>query len=135
MSLNWDATRIENFRENFPIVEHDDGTRSENGMIQVIAFYCMFLEMGEITEKNVREFFIRMRVWDKTFGCVGNVNGEPFSISYKDLRKAIGFCCNVITKTRNQFMTKVKKNLAEDVERESNREIKKFEELKNANPI
>lgn len=63
----------------------------------------MGVDMGSITEKNIDEFYTRLVMMVKASGPLLHKGGEPYHISYEDVRRRIGLSTNVSTKTPAQF--------------------------------
>lgn len=95
MALTYDLTGIKNWSE---LCFHEDRVfkvRSEN-----IIFITLGVEMGEITEKNLDEFYWRIKVWARALGT-------DFKITKGELALHIGLKTNVKTITKKQFLAKI----------------------------
>ena len=85
MSLNWDLTKIEN-HNNFcwhkvpknhkptftdVIREDDDGSKvALNGVTQCLIYVTVAIGIGEITQKNYKEFAKRLELWQDSIGAM-----------------------------------------------------------------
>lgn len=69
-----------------------------------IIFACMTVGIGRITDKNVGEFYARMRVL-YLLESVGGLyeNGKPRMITMKELNDHVGLFTNVGNETRAQW--------------------------------
>jgi hypothetical protein len=112
MSLNW---------------EFKDKTRfaaiKGESLNDAFIWGTIFVGIGEITEKNVEEWFFRYRFYDELCGPFNHVtvNGkpEPYQITLEDTRKRIGLKTNVFPKTTDaQFAKKVWKYFVDDQRKE-----------------
>lgn len=122
MSLNVDITKVKNWQENFPNTVYADGAMEINGTVKTVMYYCLLLNMSEINEKNIDDFYLRMKIWDKCFGCIGQIKGVPTAISYNILQQLIGLHTNISQETMATFWSKVRKGLVEDLQNEIRKE-------------
>lgn len=81
MSLNWNATKIKGWDEVDP-------NKRES-----LIFATMFVDMGEITEKNHEEFYERYVQFNMACGY------PDLYLSLDDVKGAIGLSTNVFTTT------------------------------------
>jgi hypothetical protein len=102
MSLDFRLGEIENWKELWP-----DGSPNPAPKTHAIIFATMAAGMGEITEKNYIEFYLRvsasdaMSPWPKA---------EP--ITLEDVRRHIGLRTNVTTETASKWF---KRHLENDI--------------------
>lgn len=100
MSLNWNATKVEGWNEVDP------------GKKESLIFATMFVDMGEITEKNHEAFYERYVQFHMATG-----HGEDLYLTLEDVKGAIGLTTNVFTTTpaawRKRLITLVE-NAARD---------------------
>jgi hypothetical protein len=85
MSLNYDLTRVQN---------RDKDTDKGWNITQSIIFATMSVGIGEITEENVHEFWMRYSIFA----------ANPY-FTVEDVRNHIGLKTNVSTITRHKFLT------------------------------
>lgn len=88
MSLDFDLTGIENY-ETVCWVETEHGKRM-NPLTEGIIFMTMSTGIGEITEKDVVEFWARARVWDTMLGVAPDA-----CVTLDQVRAHIGLKTNV----------------------------------------
>lgn len=117
MSLNWNLSKIKDHETVCWVGEE------MNPVTHSLLFSTMIVDMGEITEKNVDEFYFRTKVSSKVGGPpMRRVNEEAeggfegVDYSYEDIRKHIGLHTNVCTTSRAAFLKKIGKCLERDVE-------------------
>ena len=111
MSLNVNFARVVNYQD-IPASHMD-----------AISYYCMFLDIGQITADNVDEVYFRYLVYSKINGQLmldPNGNSKVFPKSW--FKQFVGFRCNVATTTRAAFMTRMKKGLEQVIKDEIRRE-------------
>lgn len=126
MSLNYDATKVKDFEINFPDVIRD-GVRYSNSVLESVVFYCMFLDMEGVNEKNIDEFVFRFRFYTRLFSHLYYSTGENgekkgFEITKDILKKLVGLSVNVCQKPRNEWVKHIVKNLSEEIERQIRKE-------------
>jgi len=115
MSLNWDATKVENFEEKF--YEKCGDEQRVKGSAEAMIFSTMFLGINTITEKNVEDFFVRMNMWERTFGNL-RTHSEKFSL--EEIREYIGLHTNASPMTKTQF----RKRLFDSLQAEATRALR-----------
>jgi len=123
MSLNWDVTNVKGFKE---LAYEDVGVVYEDagGEVRVrraaesLIFATMFTGINTITEKNVEEFFLRIYMWEKSFGALRFSNGEPKFFTLKEIVPFIGLKTNASPLTKAQFKNNLARSLREMAERE-----------------
>lgn len=130
MSLNWDLSRIENFREVCYEPDLDDDGNPEldadgkplsrlKPLTHAIILATMYLDVGEITEANWEEVAWRIRLWSATTGDHmllqtiedddGHEHTESYDPSDEEVRMHVGLKVNVCTETMTKFMGKLRK--------------------------
>jgi len=118
MSLDWDITDVKNWEE---LTESED----EKQITQTLVFHSVPVGISPITEKNWKEFYIRVAVWEKAFGAtlrkhnIEAPEGERFEerpIRPNDVRRRIGLRTNVSKVTKDQFNAMVTNALRRDIE-------------------
>jgi hypothetical protein len=97
MSLDWDATRVENFEEK---TNTDEGWAA----CQTIIFATISTNIGEITEENAREFLARYQLFLQLVGSTTELKEEETELKEEDVRKFVGLRTNVVTLTRKQWL-------------------------------
>lgn len=100
MSLDWSVSECENWEEL--------RTEEEWPITQALVFATMSVDLGHITEKNVDEFFTRLKMvetvcgerlykWNEKKKCRESL------LTYSAVRRRIGLYTNVSNKTQAQF--------------------------------
>lgn len=123
MSLDFDFSKV----QPRSLWETADGTEW-TWEAQALPWAAMAIGIGSITEKNVEEFALRLRLWEKVVGAFRVRHDDagrtevPFTLA--ELRPFIGFRTNVSTESRATFLRK----LAEGAERDIRREARKIAE-------
>lgn len=115
MSLDWKLS------ENHEELWNDQNKH----MTQTIIHLTMVVGMGEITEKNYKEFFRRIHFYERACGafmqkCVKGENSQeenkiidvPFTIA--DVKRYIGLRTNVSKETEKQFVKRIAESLMND---------------------
>jgi hypothetical protein len=105
MALNIDISRIAN-HETVCFVG-DGEAREWSATTRSIGFLTMSTDIGEITEANAEEFYIRASLLCDLYGGNSRDGGVP---SLADIRAHIGLRSNVLTLTRAKWLANVKKN-------------------------
>lgn len=95
MSLRWDATKCEKWDEMDP-------NKRES-----LIFATLFVDMGEITEKNHEEFYERYVQFNMACGY------PDLYLSLADVKSAIGLTTNVFTTTPAAWRKRLVKKLEE----------------------
>lgn len=83
MSLNYNGTKVQGW-DKIPHEERD-----------AIIWLTMALDQGDITEKNWREFAVRLRIYQALFGAYWTVGGKPEFVTDRHVRQMIGLTTNV----------------------------------------
>lgn len=101
MSLNWDSTRCSNPN---PVNDNESGER------ECLIWGSIATDMGEITEKNVNEWFFRFKFLES----VGkSITTQPMTRSV--IERWIGLRMNVVTLPRKKWMKRVMDQIERDV--------------------
>lgn len=106
MALTWDITGIKDY-EQVCRVEHD-GKSYLNPVTEGLIFSTMYIELGSITEKNWKEFYRRIHVWERAVGPIllSSTDKIPY-MTPQNIRDHIGLRCNVIDRPVTTFKTKI----------------------------
>lgn len=105
MALHIDISRIAN-HETVCVVG-DGESRKYSDTTGNLAFYTMTVDIGEITDANAEEFYIRCCLMCDLYGGNSRDGGVP---SLADIRAHIGLRTNVLTLTRAKWLANVKRN-------------------------
>jgi hypothetical protein len=94
-------------------------------LVEALAHVTMGIGLGELTEKNLPEFLLRVRLWERCFGAMrkSHTGGKLVDVYFTvaELRGMVGFRTNVSPLTRPVFL----RNLAAHLERDTNAELRK----------
>ena len=116
MALTYDLTKVEGV---------DD---LNDNLIEAIIFGTIATGIGDITEKNYEEFFVRIAYIEKLNGTfLRKANFKPRPITLADVRALIGLKTNVFPEeTRAKFIKRqtgfILANILRDAKREEDRE-------------
>lgn len=103
MSLNWNLSKIANHET---LAWTQDGTM--NPRTEALIWSTLAIDMGEITPKNVDEFWHRLDLYQHSVGALlGNVNGDIF-LTRDDVVAHTGLKVNVTMKSRRAWHTRMK---------------------------
>jgi hypothetical protein len=92
MTLNWDTTNCKP-----PTPRNQDETVTQ----QALVWGTMLIDMGEITEGNWKEFYVRVHYIQQH---VTPLRSDKKTIKPADVQRWIGLKTNVITSTRAAFV-------------------------------
>ena len=99
MSLDWNIGQCENWEE----LKSDE----EWPITDALIWATMSVDLGRITEKNVDEFFTRLRMVEKIHGFLlykRDENKQQISLlTYAAVRRRIGLNTNVVDKSKAYF--------------------------------
>jgi hypothetical protein len=125
--MNYDASSVVREEKDGEITRYflldvDDGEEIEVARIwhpvtEVIIWRCMAVGLGEITEENVEEFYLRSKIVDTLFGEALIMHGEKASLSLEQLRQHIGLTTNVGNEKYNPWLKRQMERYREDLER------------------
>ena len=118
MSLDYDFTNVRDWETlHGGLKELQDCTAEEAleyHKSSYLAFACMAVEMGQVTEANYQEFWIRLSLYQGMNGSFFKFNGKEIYYSLKDVHRRIGYSTNVFTETRTHYLSKIKKLVERD---------------------
>lgn len=100
MSLNWDSTKCAN-----PVPANE----TEAGERECLIWGSIGLDLGEITQENVNEWFFRFKFLEK---INRGFTTQPMTMDV--IQRWVGLRMNVISQTRKKWI----KRVMEQVERE-----------------
>jgi hypothetical protein len=102
MSLNWDLSGIKNQKElcwvEAGLNPHGQPQVKMHPTTETLIFLMLAIEIGEITEKNWEEWFVRARVWEKAMGALRHDGKEDFPTTPEEVKAHIGLKTNVFPK-------------------------------------
>ena len=115
MSLNWSIEKVRDFKELYVCEETEQTECQLKPMTERIIFLTMELDLGDITDKNIDEWMVRL-------GMMKRCGWAPRTeITRADIERHIGLHTNVRSTTRAGFRGKLIKH----VEGEAVNEMKK----------
>jgi hypothetical protein len=126
MSLNWKVDKIANYKEKC-YRSHPSGTGVRlNPVTEILIWYCLGIDLTGITEKNSREFLIRIKMHDAVVGVLGQGDdGEDYHVTLQDVLDHVGLSTNVFPEaTEAQFIKKLGKHLRSQAAREVDAQVK-----------
>lgn len=111
MSLDWDISKVENYKE-VCWVDASDGSKLLDPVTEVLVWATMEIDMAQITEKNWLEFWLRLSMKDGILGegRIRDEDGSSRSVTQGEVRAHIGLRTNVSSKSAATWFAKVKKN-------------------------
>ena len=129
MALTWDLTDIKNY-EDVCWEKNDDGTDRLNPVTESLIWLSMGIGMGNITEANANEFYIRVALYEDLFGNMLSTfeNGvkKYIPITPEDIISHIGLRTNVGKDSATVFRNRMFKNYAIEKQRLFDREKKEI---------
>ena len=94
MSLNYNLGKIKDFKD----------LSDKNGPLALtkkIIFATMFVDIGNITKENFREFHKRYALFNAALD-------QEVDFTVEDVERHIGLSCNVSTRTFTQYLKRIK---------------------------
>lgn len=103
MSLNWSIEDV----QDWEVLQSDD---TEAAITECLVWATMSVGIGEITDKNVNEFFARVTLIQRTYGpYLRNGDGSPREITFGDIKRRVGLSTNVFPKESwTKFLRKIR---------------------------
>lgn len=92
MSLNFDVSQVRDYQR---VTTHPTDDTRWNPITEHLVYATMTVGIREITAKNYKTFYTRLRIADMVFGPVLYVNGELRSVTIEDVKMHIGLRTNV----------------------------------------
>jgi hypothetical protein len=127
MSLDYDFTNVKDWETlHGGLKEEKDCTPAELHEYYKttnLAWASMVVDLGDITEKNYVDFYIRTNTYQHLFGCFFFKynqeldKSEPYFYTLEDIKSRIGFTTNVMDKPYSAFYKKVLTILQRDTEK------------------
>ncbi len=117
MSLNWDLTQIENYKE-VCWEKNEDDTTTLNPVTESLIWLTMGIGWGKITEENQAEFYCRVSLYEKLFGTMLSYwkDGKKVSVAItpEDVRNHIGLSTNVGKETDAAWRKRIIQNFVRE---------------------
>ncbi len=109
MTLSWQLEKIQDNETVCWIIDPETGNRRMNPITNAIIWYSMALDIGDLVPRNVDEWYIRMWIHDKLFQPL---TGPPNrKVTLEELIAHQGLRTHVVTRTRNQWLNRMKLTL------------------------
>ena len=109
MALNWNIEKIQNYKKMCW-----DGDNL-NPVTNTLIWGCMSVGMSEITDKNWKDFYLRINFLEKMGGTyLTNENGNYY-ITKKDVYNHIGLSTNVSNESRSKWLNRYFKREENDL--------------------
>jgi hypothetical protein len=107
MSLNWDISEIDDFKNKCVYqAERDDpsagikkGDDMISGVTDALIWATMSVGIPKITEENWQKFFARLNFYERLFSPWRRLDGKPFYFKPEDVQMHIGLKTNVPPET------------------------------------
>ena len=96
MALNWNIEKCKDYKKL--------STNKEWPVTDVLIWGTMLVGLGDITEKNYKEFYARFDLIQKLQGAMLNKGKEPYFITAEDVKRRIGLHTNVSAMSRPAFI-------------------------------
>ena len=108
MALHWDLAEIEDWKQLFK-EEDEHGNSEMKSVHETILFHTMNVGIRNITEKNWKQFFNRVQMWEKIRGVKyytyeGN---QPIYTTQDDVKRMIGLTTNASTFSKTEFLKRL----------------------------
>lgn len=118
MSLNWNLTAIPNHKELWMEAGKNKRGKPEYKLkpaTEAMIWMCIAIDIGEITQKNWEEWFVRARVWEMAMGALRGHGEDKQFITPEEVKAHIGLKTNVFPKsTAAAFAQKLVKALGRE---------------------
>ena len=108
MSLDWDLSKIENWKEK----------KESNPFLDGMIWATMYIGIPRITEQNVLKFYARMKLYDEYVGEIwSRTKDETGKLqrnfpTFEQTKDWIGLKTNATTYTPTQFLNQIKRILS-----------------------
>jgi len=97
MALNWNISKVKNYKELI-----------NNGRMiapyEALLLASIIVGINEITEKNYKDFYKRVRFIELLSGSYYYKDGKPLFITEEEIERFIGLKTNTTKKTKSQFL-------------------------------
>ena len=108
MALHWDITNCKNM-ESLKVEE-----TGEWAITHSLIWLTIAVDMGQITDKNIGEFYARTKVWEALTGGMVKNGSEDYFLTFADIHKRIGLTTNVCNVTITNWFKRINKMLTEN---------------------
>ena len=113
MGLNWDITNCKNM-ESLQVEE-----TGEWAITNALIWLTMGVDLGNITETNIGEFYARTKVWEFVSGPMTSKfnletnNWDEYTLTFADIHKRIGLSTNVSNVPITAWLKRIDRVMAE----------------------
>ena len=117
MALTADYRNIKDFGA---LHEEKRGEKVLGIVWETLVLYSVAVGLGAVTEKNIDEWFFRLKVLELLHGpAFRSGTGEPFDFGRSDVERMVGLRTNVTSISRPAFLNNCKLILADKAHRVS----------------
>jgi hypothetical protein len=116
MALSYDFTKVENVEE---LHESED----ERGISHSLIWATMSVGIGDLSEENLEEFYIRLK-WLERDGAFMTSKEGPLFFTLQMLRNRLGLHTNAGWETRSAWVKRQSKYMLDKVQRDVKKEMK-----------
>jgi hypothetical protein len=115
MSLNWDISKV---RNNNEVCKINVGTAEQrlNPVTEGLIYATLTVGLGEITEKNVDEWMLRLGFTDRLHGTLLKKDRQDRPFTREEVVAHIGLRTNVSKETRAKFIKRHTESYFRDAE-------------------
>lgn len=116
MSLNWDISKVKDFNELYIkgtwknddefVVDEKGSDKKLNYRTETLIWLTMTIGIGQITEKNYKEFLKRIALYEKLNGNF--FRNRPYSL--EDIERNIGLRTNVSNEPFGKWIKRIYDN-------------------------
>lgn len=108
MPLNWDLAKVENWKQLFK-EEDEQGDSEMKNVHETILFHTMNVGMSSITEKNCKQFYDRVQMWEKMKGVrfYTYEGHKPIYTTKEDVQRMIGLETNASEFSKTEFLKRL----------------------------
>jgi hypothetical protein len=97
LSLNWSIRNVADWQQLA-----DDPT--EAVITEGLVFLAMGVSLPAITEKNWTEFYARVALYERLYGSMIHIGGDPRPMTALDVQRRIGLSTNASTLSKTAFL-------------------------------
>ena len=126
MALRWSIKKVMGFKKNpddyyLPIKNKKGGKVFDiQPITKHLVYETMIVGLGEITENNIDEWLIRMRLAEKLYGTSLMIRDDkgvvkPYHITIEDLERHIGLWTNASRLKRKEFVNNCISGILRDI--------------------
>ena len=115
MSLDFNLTAVKKDSQNKDVCRDKDGNLT--GLAQTMIFMTMFVDLGEVTEKNYKMFWERCYLYEHGLGAMRkNPDGTDKFLTLLEVQMFRGLKTNVANKTDKAFRSRLGQSIVQRLE-------------------